>query len=123
MDLQIWNQQQRRLKQMVKTLKKNTKLSELHKLDLEHRGVLIAFWREYGNEPNFVNWMTSMEKKDPDWNDYIESYHENKEEVKPEPKPVEDIIPEEPEDNIIENKELSITEKIQLIREKYGNID
>jgi len=113
MNRRNWKEKDRRLERLVKTLKKTTKLSELCKLDKQYPGILIKFWREYGRDPNFVHWMTDMEKQDPNWEEYENSIEE----------PSNDPEPIKIEDNIIEDEELTVQEKIELIRKKYGNND
>jgi len=113
MDLHLWKKQQQKLRQIVTTLKKNTKLSELYQLNLQHPGLLTTFWREYGDNPNFVEWFSSMEKRDPNWEDHIKPHCQHS----------ENSTPNITEDNIIRDEELSIKDKIRLIREKYDNIN
>ena len=100
----------------MKTLKKTMTLSELDKLDKQHHGILLKFWREYSKQPNFVHWFGEMEKKDPNWEEYQASKQHN-------PEPIPNIEPAKTEDNIIDDEELTVQEKIELIRKKYGNND
>ena len=122
-DIEAWRREQMKLQALVKTLKRNTRLSELYELDKQHKGILLVFWRTYGNEPNFVNWVDKMEKKDPNWEEYYSNQQFDESKPKPLDNPVEIIEEDNGEEDIIDDEELSITEKIKRIQEKYGNYD
>jgi hypothetical protein len=103
----------------VKTLSKKTTLSELHKLDQECSGILTMFWRHhYKSQAFFFLWFDFMKSKDSNWEEYIAKWRANYKEPELKPLAKPEIIKEG--QTTIQDK-LTVQEKIEQIRKKYGN--